>query len=545
MSEKNTETKPITPTVLPNQLGPFTSGSNQTYWLETAPPIKFSALQKNTQADVVIIGGGIAGLTTAYFLATHHKKVVVIEDGLIGSGETGRTTAHLTWALDNRYTELIKKIGLEKTMQVAESHRSAIDTIEQIVNTEKIDCEFKRVPGYLFLHTSDKKESIQEEWESIHGMKLLDVKIENDSIPFSLNDGPYLYFPNQGQFHPLQYMHGLANAIIKHGGVIYTQTHAEKIEDQKVTTSDGFTIDATDIVVATNAPVHTRVKYHTKQAAYRTYVIAGLIPKAFSPTNALLWDTGNQNDHPFGAYHYIRFHPHSKTHDLIIAGGEDHKTGQEPSFSPFFNLEKWVRHRFPKMGEIEYAWSGQIMETMDGLAYIGKDKDHTYVITGDSGMGMTHSTIGGKLISDLIMGIPNEWESTYNPERKPINSLPAFVHETADMVGQYGGWLKGRKITEAAELNPGEGAIISDGVEKLAVYKDEKSGVHINSAVCTHLGCIIEWNGVEKTFDCPCHGSRFTGNGVVVNGPANANLKPVDKKSDSAQKITKKNDEKD
>jgi glycine/D-amino acid oxidase-like deaminating enzyme/nitrite reductase/ring-hydroxylating ferredoxin subunit len=340
-------------------------------------------------------------------------------------------------------------------------------------------------------------------------------------------------FANQGQFHIMKYLQGLAKAITKKGGQIFTSTHAYDI-NEKGASANGYKIGASQIVVATNTPVNDLVTMHTKQFPYRTYVIAALISKD-QITPALWWDTGDQESkwitHP---YHYVRLQPFDEKNFLLIAGGEDHKTGQADAENieereRYDALEKWVRKKFPSAGEVVYQWSGQVMEPLDSLAFIGKNPgdENVYIITGDSGNGMTHGTLAGIIISDLINSVENPWADLYNPKRIPLRVAGNYIKETMSMAAQYADWLTHSDIESAKDLKMNEGGIISSGLKKIAVYRDANNELHTFNAACPHLGCVVQWNGDEKTFDCPCHGSRFTNQGVVINGPSTEDLKRV------------------
>jgi nitrite reductase/ring-hydroxylating ferredoxin subunit len=331
-----------------------------------------------------------------------------------------------------------------------------------------------------------------------------------------------LRFPRQAQFHPLKYLAGLVKALMRDDGRVFGQTHATKIEggsQARIETSHGPVVTSDVIVVATNTPVNDRVAIHTKQAPYVTYVIGVRIPTG-SLTRALYWDTGDP-------YHYLRLQ-REDDYDVLIVGGEDHKTGQANDGNErFARLEQWTRERFPQSLEVEYRWSGQVMEPVDGLAFIGRnplDEDNVYIATGDSGQGMTHGTIAGMLLSDLIQGRKNKWEDLYSPSRIRLKALPEYASENINVAGQYADYVTAGDIKSEDELKPGEGAIMRDGISKIAVRRDENGNVHKLSAVCPHLGCVVGWNSTEQTWDCPCHGSRFSAEGRVYQGPANSNL---------------------
>jgi glycine/D-amino acid oxidase-like deaminating enzyme/nitrite reductase/ring-hydroxylating ferredoxin subunit len=498
------------------------SQATTSIWMATSNTPSQSQLRESIRTDVCIVGAGIAGLTTAFLLGREGRSVVVLDDGMIGGGMTGRTTAHLTNAFDDRYVEMERLHGEEGSRLTAESHSAAIDKIAEIVTGEKIDCSFEWLDGFLFGATPDEVELLDDELAAAHRAGLTGVEKVARAPIESFDTGVALRFPRQAQFHPLAYLAGLTRAIMRDGGRLFGKTHATKIEggsEARVETSHGPVVTSEVIVVATNTPVNDLVAIHTKQAPYVTYVIGVRVPKD-SVTRALYWDTGDP-------YHYVRLQSEND-HDVLIVGGEDHKTGQANDGSErFARLEQWTRERFPQIGEVEYRWSGQVMEPVDGLAFIGRnpgDADNVYIATGDSGQGMTHGTIAGMLLTDLIQGRDNPWERIYSPSRLRVKSLPEYASENINVAGQYTDYVTPGDITSESELKPGEGAIMREGASKLAVYRDEAGTIHKHSAVCPHLGCIVAWNSTEQTFDCPCHGSRFSANGQVYQGPANTNL---------------------
>lgn len=519
-----------------NTKGFVTSGENIPYWIDSVKPLEFETLEKTIETDVLIAGGGIAGLTTAYQLLKAGRKITLVEDGFIGSGETGRTTAHLTCALDDRYFEIEKAFGEEGARKAAESHMAAVDWIEKTVQQENIDCDFERVDGFLFIHPTDTKENLEKEFEASFRAGLQTSWL--DHVPgLPMEEGPCIRFPMQGQFHIMKYMRGLAGAIEKMGGKIYTRTHARHI-NKNGAECNGYKVTASQIVVATNAPVNDFVAIHTKQFPYRTYVVAFKV-RSGEIQHCLWWDTGDMDSKWVTApYHYIRTQKLNDNYHLLIAGGEDHKTGQAsaediPEEERYNALINWTKKRFPMVEDLMYCWSGQVMEPVDYMAFIGKNPgdDNVYIITGDSGNGMTHGTLGGIIVSDLIQGLENKWADFYSPKRTPLEAPKTFASEILNMVKQYGAYVTKADITEVDELQPGEAAILSKGLKRFAIYKDEENNVHAFNAVCPHLGCMVKWNAEEKSFDCPCHGSRFTKEGVVINGPATVGLEKIEIKT--------------
>lgn len=488
-------------------------------WQKSDKPL-FTGMTQNLSTDVCVIGAGIAGLSTAYMLLKEGKRVVVLDRERLGLGETGLTSAHLSNALDDKYSNLERLHGADGARLAAESHTMAIDMIERIQAEENIECEFKRVNGYLFLAPEESVDELVKERDAAHRAGLTDVTLVERAPVAFFDTGPALEFTRQGQFHPIKYIDGLADAIKRMGGEIFT--HSEVVEfsaghPAHVKTSQGFVVTCEAIVVATDAPIQNKVTFHTKNAAYRTYLVGVPVPKEMV-SSTLLWDT----DDP---YHYVRFVKDPNTgEDILLVGGEDHRTGQDSHEEQHFErLMQWIRTRLNIDARAVTRWSGQVMEPVDGLAYIGRyssAKENVFVITGDSGHGLTHGTLGAKLITDLILGRENPWATLYNPSRLHFRSITALVKEAVESSLPYRDWLSEGDVDSVHQIEPGEGAVVRDGLSKVAVYKDDLGRTHCRSAVCTHLGGIVRWNSAEKTWDCPCHGSRFDRYGQVLNGPA-------------------------
>jgi glycine/D-amino acid oxidase-like deaminating enzyme/nitrite reductase/ring-hydroxylating ferredoxin subunit len=506
----------------------------QSVWAATSKRPRLSKLTRDVDADVCIVGAGIAGLSTGYLLTKAGKSVVIIEDGKIASGMTEVTTAHLSNVIDDRFIEIETRHGERGANLAAESHAAAINRIENNVNDLKIDCDFTRLDGYLFLAPGDDPEILEREVVAARRAGMMAELVPR--CPLEYDTGPAIRFPDQGRFHPLKYLTALAKAIEKGGGRIYTNSHADQIEggDRANVEVGRHTVRAGAIVVATNAPINDLVAIHTKQAPYMTYVLGARVPRG-AVTDALYWDTLETQ------YHYCRLQPmstaagskgHHDGYDLLIVGGEDHKSGQaDDTQLRHARLESWARTRFPMMEEIEFTWGGQWMKTIDGLAFIGRnplDKDNVFVVTGDSGMGMTHGTIAGMLLTDLILGKENPWATLYDPSRKPMRAAAEFAKENLNVAAQYVDWLTPSEVESEREIEPDSGAVLRRGLSKIAVYRDGDGKCHEMSAVCPHLGCIVQWNAAEHSWDCPCHGSRFDKRGKVINGPSNVDLSPIE-----------------
>lgn len=495
----------------------------------TTPMPRFSPLTRDTTADVCVVGAGIAGLSTAYALARQGVRVAVVEAGRIGQGETGCTTAHLVSELDRRYYELIRYHGKFGVELIAASHRAAINRIQVISERESIACDFERMDGHLVGAGQDAGAILERELRAVHWIGMNDVELLEHCPSPAFHNNPCLRFPSQAQFHPLKYLKGLALAINRNGGRIFTNSRVKEIsggKDASVVSEKGKRVKADFVAVTTNTPINNMVVIHTKQAAYRSYVV-GLKLAAESAFKGLFWDT----EEPF---HYVRCHAMSSKNNgqsqaVLIVGGEDHKTGQggRPEEERFQRLEAWARERFPQSGETAYRWSGQIMESNDGIAFIGRnpgDEDNVFIATGDSGVGMTHGTIAGMLLSDLILGRGNPWTTVYDPSRK--RGAWEFMKENANVALQYFDWLIGGDVESADDIARDSGAVVRRGLSKVAVYRDPEGKLHEMSASCPHLGCVVSWNSAERSWDCPCHGSRFDARGKLLNGPALTDLSP-------------------
>lgn len=490
-------------------------------WLADGSLPNFDSLGADLECDVLVVGAGIAGLSIAYSLCKEGKTVIVVDDGSLGGGETERTTAHVTAVLDKRYAELEKWHGAENTRLIAASLRESIERISQIVIDENIDCSFERKDAYLFMGTNGDREVLDVEMEAMQRVGFADVEFVA-AVPLPTAEArPCLRIPNQAQFHVLRYLRGVVKAVQRMGGKIFCDTHVNTIKDGNIAealTDSGHTIRARHVVVATNSPVSNLVAIHTKQAAYRSYVIGAQIDED-ADIDGMFWDTANP-------YHYLRTE-HIFDKRYLIVGGEDRKTGQDEDYSRHFQaLEDWTEELIPDIGPVEFRWSGQVYEPVDGLAYIGHDPGHReniFVATGFSGVGMTQGTLSGMIITDLIMNRGNIYSDIFKPTRKTVGTVETYLKENVNTAAQYVDHFKPAEMHEA-DIAPGEGAIIQRGTEKMAVYRDEYGQLHRMSAVCPHMKALVRWNPVEASWDCPAHGSRFDALGGILDGPANCDL---------------------
>lgn len=507
-------------------VGGMTSASDRqsvSPWAGVAMPA-CPPMLSGTTTDVCVIGAGIAGLTTAYLLGQAGRRVVVLEAGEIGGGNTGRTTAHLASAIDDRYSEVLRVRGREHASLAWRAHTAAIDAIAAIVRSEGIDCAFERLDGYLFLAPGHDVAVLDREIEACREIGFGAVERAPYAPLGGFDSGPALRFPDQAQFHPTRYLAGLARAILRDGGAIHTRTRARRIgggAEPWVETADGLVVRAGAVVQATNVPIVDNQGVHPRQAPYMTYALALPVPVGQVP-RGLYWDTADP-------YHYVRVQSEPGGGELLIVGGEDHKAGQaHDGPARLAALEAWARARFPSAGEPVYRWSGMVLESIDGLALIGRahGEANVYIATGDSGMGLTHGTIAGMLIRDLALGVANPWEAVFDPWRTPLKAAREALRENLNVAAQYADWIAPGEVKSVDEIPPGQGAVVRRGLHKLAVYRDDAGQLHACSAACPHLLGPVAWNAFESTWDCTCHGSRFDPYGKVLNGPANEDLAP-------------------
>ncbi|MGJ0507325.1 MAG: FAD-dependent oxidoreductase [Methylocystis sp.] len=501
-------------------------GAERSISIWGAPRIDAPALTGAITTEVAIIGSGIAGLSVAFELASAGRDVVVIDRGPIAGGMSARTTAHLSSYSDDGFRELIRMRGLDVARGWQESQAAAISRIEAIQRQLNADCDFRRLDACLFLAPGTDPGIIDAELVASAQVGMIAVK--HKGAPFAGHEAtPWLRFPDQATFHPLKYLAALAKAVRGAGGRLFANSPVMSIEETggsvQLTTGDGARVTAAKVVVATNAPINDRLAVHSKQAPYRTYAVAFEIPRGALP-DALYWDT-------LDPYHYVRLQPGTDDVDTLIVGGEDHKTGESNDGQDrILSLARWTRELVPAVGREITRWSGQVLEPIDGVAFIGRNpgNERVFIATGDSGQGMTHGAVAGLLIADLVQGKDHPWAPVYEPSRKPIRAMGEMVRENATAAKNFAEYLTPGEKSSEAELAPGEGAIIRRGLGKVAVYRRADGSLCERAAICTHLGCHIHWNSFEQCWDCPCHGSQFSPDGEPLNGPATTPLGHLD-----------------
>ena len=528
-----------------------TSGENDPVWIHNEPYSKrpqFPKLSKDLQAEACVIGSGIAGISTAYELVNRGIEVVMIEARDVISGESGRTSGHLSSALDASYDDMASKHGTSGAKVAAESHLWATKRVGEISKQLGIDCEYRELPDYEISQYQKSDPKHHDEMEILQNdmkkARELGIPVHyEESYAIKGWDGrpdqrDAVVYEEQATFHPTKYMVGVLKWLAQQPNfACYTHTRMMSIEERgllskevHISTLDGQSITCKNAVEATCIPLQklsivAQLEYH------RTYCIAIRVPKG-SIEDCLINDQAEP-------YRYIRFTDCDANDDYLVIGGCDHKVGQEKEEGRFAELEAWVRERFTKAGSVDYKWSGQILDSVDQVSLIGlnQGRSHTYVVTGDTGHGLTQGVLAGKLIADEIQSIDNPWAELYNPKRlPPASSLPSMLTHDMQINTQYKRFLQS-DIADIEDLAPGTGGVINASTKKpVAVYKDDKGKTHQFSALCPHLKGVVCWNNVEKSWDCPVHGSRFDKDGICVMGPAKAGLPAIDSAGESAQK---------
>ena len=474
----------------------------------------FPILTGKIDSDIVIIGGGITGLITAYFLQKSGRKVSVVESFCIGDGTTGYSSCHLTTDLDFEYQNIISKHNEETAKIVAASRTEGINIIENIVQEYNIECDFRRLKGYYYTEVENEIENLKKEAQSA-SIVGLDVSL-TDNVPLPFKTLKAIIFENQAEFNSQKFIIGLSK-ILKEGNVqIYENSRVINIienEDYCVVGTAEGRINAQHVVLATHLPLLFNV-LQTMAAPYRSYMVTAKLNNDQYP-DGLFWDT---TDPYFYTKTYI-----SNGEKWLVVGGLDHKTGDKiDTEGNYVELENYVKERYD-VHSFEHKWSSQYYEPVDGLPYIGKNpfSKMTYVATGFSGDGLVYGVIAAQIISDLINGIENKFQKVFDSTRfTPIASVKEFIKENAEVFSHF---IKDRFTIEKEhfkDLLPGEGKILEKEGEKVAAARDINNELYVLSPVCPHLKCFVQWNNGEKTWDCPCHGSRFNIKGEVLYGPA-------------------------
>lgn len=491
----------------------------KSYWIDSTEDTNYPALEKDITIDIAIVGGGIAGITCALLLQKNGFKTAIFEGRKIAQGASGYTTAKITSQHNLIYEYLIKSFGLEKAQQYADINEKSIKFIKNTIEKYDIDCDFEMLPSYVYTLNEEYISKIENEVEAC---KKLGLNVQyKEKINLSLPIKASIEFQNQAQFHPRKYLLALANEFINLGGRIYEDTRIVDLEKGThiILSSDKrFKIEASKVVLASHFPCYDGFGfYFSRLRPERSYII-GVESKKDFPTGMFI----NAED-PRRSLRCQRY----KNGELILIGGENHKTGEgEETISHYENLNKFASSIFTIEKEL-YRWSTQDYITLDKVPYIGKlssSSNNIYVATGFGKWGMSSGTSSALILKDLILNEKSPYEDIFNPSRFDLSSsIKNFIIDNLDTSKEL---IKGKikKGEENLILNLDEGRIVEIEGHKYGAYKDVDGKLYVVDNTCTHLGCQLQWNAAERTWDCPCHGSRFNYKGEIIEGPA---LKPL------------------
>jgi glycine/D-amino acid oxidase-like deaminating enzyme/nitrite reductase/ring-hydroxylating ferredoxin subunit len=501
------------------------------YWNFPGTIPHFPALDRDLRADVVVIGGGITGLTAAYLLKRAGRRVVLLDRGRIGGVDTSSTTAHLTCVTDVPVTSLIRTFGEDHARAVLDAGLAAISQIADIIDDEGIDCHFAWVPGYLHAPLG-ARDAERDKWhhklekEAQAAWNLgFDARFVEQA---PLVDRPAVEFAHQARFHPAAYLRKLAEVVDGDGSLLFEGTTVDEVESNPIAvTAGGHRISTDYVVVATHNPIVGKSSFlgatllQTKLALYNTYVVSARAAVGRIP-DALFWDTEDP-------YRYLRI-DRAEGYDQLIYGGEDHKTGQvADGASRFAALESSLVRLVPDIN-LTHHWTGQVIETNDGLPFMGETSPRQFVATGFSGNGTTFGTLAAMMAHDRVTEVANPWAELFDVGRtKIVGGLWDYIKENKDypyyLIRDRFAGTQGRSLRTVAR---GTGKVLQLDGQRVAAYRHSDGEVTLLSATCTHLGCHVDWNEVDHTWDCPCHGSRFSPTGDVLAGPAEKPLSAIE-----------------
>ncbi len=483
------------------------------YWINSVSIPEYRPLEEDVTVDVAIVGGGIVGITSAYLLTRQGLKVAVAEASRILQGTTGHTTAKITSQHSLIYARLVKEMGSELARQYAQANESAIKAIHRTIEEHNIDCDFSWLPAYVYTESEQYIKDLQDETRAAQDLGIKAAYLDKIPLPFKV--WAAMRFDGQAQFHPLKYLSALARYVSDHGGHIYEDTVAVNLEDRPVAvlTKRGPRIKANKIIIASHYPFFDGGGFFiTRIYADKSYVVAIKADEKLSEGTYINAETPTRS---------LRSQPDGDG-EVILVGGENHKTGDESDTNVHYrNLIDYARNSFT-VTDKPYRWSTQDCMTIDGVPYVGNltpRSPDVYVATGFNKWGMTNATASAMILSDLIIKGDNPWAPVFNPSRFNLASIKTFLVQNADVAKEM---VAGKmaKLPEDIEVKPGEAQAVEVEGQKMGVFRDDTGELHWVDTTCTHLGCELIWNEAERTWDCPCHGSRFNYNGDIVEGPA-------------------------
>ncbi|GAA0485687.1 iron-sulfur-binding protein [Paractinoplanes deccanensis] len=487
------------------------------YWMQTTPATAYPALDGDAEADVVVIGGGIAGLCTAWELTEAGRRVVLVEADRIAAGVTGYTTAKLSALHTLVYDQVRRSFGAEAARLYAESQQDAVERVASVSARLGIDCDLERVPAYTYVESPDGLDAIHAEVRAASEAGLAASFVTETGLPFPVAGA--VRVENQAQFHPREFLLGLASDLVRRGGRVFERTRATGLDDGDpctVTTELGHSITARQVVIATHYPVFDRALLFARLEPRRELVVAGPIPASADPGGVFI--TPEQNTRS------VRTAPYRDGQRLLIVTGEHFTPGSGEPAEQWERLASWMRERFSGT-QVAYRWATQDNTSTDRVPFIGRfhrGTDRVFVATGFGGWGMSSGVLAGRLLAASITGTELPWASLYDPGRIGVTREAGTMMKLQAKVAAHfvGDRLRPSRADSIDDIGPGEGAIVRVGGRQCAVHRDAAGDVHALSARCTHLGCIVTFNEAETAWECPCHGSRFAVDGAVLQGPA-------------------------
>ncbi len=499
-------------------------GDYESYWMSSAPGTARPRLTGDVAADAVVVGGGIAGICTAWELARAGRSVVLLEADRIVAGVTGYTTAKLSALHTLIYDDLRTRHSADAARLYAQSQQDAVEHVAQVCADLGVDAELERLPAYTYAESAESIEQIHAEVAAAAEAGLAASFTSDTGLPFEVAGA--VRVEQQAQFHPRKFLLALADDFVRLGGQIYEHTRVTQLDEGapcRVSTEAGDSVSAADVVVATHYPVFDRGMEFTRLEPRRELVVAALIPQERDPLG--MYITQEQNTRS------VRTAPYADGQRLLIVTGETFKPGTGDVTERYRQLVSWTLERFPG-AEIKYRWAAQDNDTTDHLPFVGPlhpGAEHVYVATGFGGWGMSNGVMSSRLLAGQILSTPPPWAGLYDPGRlHPIREATSFLKLQGSVAKHFiGDRLQTPRVDSVDEIQPGTGAVVRVAGDRCAVYREPDGAVHALSARCTHLGCIVAFNDAEVTWDCPCHGSRFA-IGAVIHGPATTPLEQRD-----------------
>ncbi|MDG4858521.1 FAD-dependent oxidoreductase [Streptomyces sp. T-3] len=501
-------------------------GRDESYWMATSPTTSLPPLSADTETDVVVIGAGIAGLSTAWELTRTGLRVVVLEADRVAAGVTGHTTAKVSALHGLIYDRLLGTRGEQAARLYARSQYGAVERIATVCTELNIDCAWERRPAFTYTTRPENRATLRAEAAAARAAGLDAHYVEETGLPFDVAGA--VRAEGQAQFHPRAYLLALAYDLRARGGVIHERTRVTGLHEGapcRVTTEAGHVVTARDVVVATHYPVFDRALLFARLSPRRELVVAAPLAAGQDPAGMYLTEDDGKRS--------VRTAPYRDGRRLLIVTGESFTPGEGDAAAGFARLDAWMHAHFP-VEDTAYRWAAQDNDVSDTVPMIGRyhpGARHTYVATGFGGWGMSGGVLAGQLLTRLIHGEKPLWTELYDPRRlwSTVREAPTLLKQQTDVARHFvGDRLGTTHVDSVAEIPPGTGAVVRLDGSRCAVYRDESGTAHAVSARCTHLGCLVAFNQAETAWECPCHGSRFATNGTVLQGPATRPLAPRD-----------------